>query len=38
MPGMVDCEMMIDAAATIILLDVLKDSTGKHALGLIVMY
>jgi len=28
MPGMVDCEMMIDAAATIILLDVLKDSTG----------
>jgi len=28
MPGMVDCEMMIDAAATIILLDVLIDYTG----------
>lgn len=28
MPGMIDCEMMIDAAATIILLGVLKDSTG----------
>jgi hypothetical protein len=28
MPGMVDCEMMIDAAATIIVLDVLKDSPG----------